>query len=134
MLQVRRQCSILLASTVVPLLINALGFSAFVGALGVIYYMAFLLFSITRPDEYDDPQCKKVDDVEDSEAARVVKWSPAHALTSPRARSAGGQGRRSATRRRVCARRHASVARVSVATIFCLHADDTVVSAMAVAC
>mmetsp|Transcript_8568 Transcript_8568/g.14793 ORF Transcript_8568/g.14793 Transcript_8568/m.14793 type:complete len:367 (+) Transcript_8568:96-1196(+) len=65
---IRRQCVILLASCVIPLLITMLGFNFMIGVLGVLFYLAFLLFSLTRGDEEEDAALsKKLDDVEAGE-------------------------------------------------------------------
>jgi len=62
---VRRQCMILLASTLVPILVCFTGFNALVGFLGIAYYIAFLVFSVTRNDAAESSgSTKKVDDVE----------------------------------------------------------------------
>jgi Ca2+/Na+ antiporter len=60
---VRRQCLVLLASTIVPVMVALLGFNVVTGVLGVLFYLAFLVFSLTRPEEDDDGSSKKTDDV-----------------------------------------------------------------------
>lgn len=64
----RKQCLILLGSTVIPILVATIGFNMITGVLGIAYYLAFLVFSLARGDDADgggdSATLKKTDDIE----------------------------------------------------------------------
>ena len=70
----------MLASTVVPIAIATIGFNTIVGVLGVLYYCAFLVFSLTRGDELDDGAQKKVDDLEAQTSLNDADADPPHGV------------------------------------------------------
>ena len=50
----KAQCYILCASSIIPLLVSVVGFSSFLGWVGVVAYLAFLYYSLASPSPVDD--------------------------------------------------------------------------------
>jgi len=63
-MQVKKQCYILAGSVLVPLSVIAVGFNLVSAAMGILYYLCFLVYSLREGELPHPEEDKSEDDIE----------------------------------------------------------------------